>query len=163
MPQWVSFLSFTVKIKAYLRWDQGTDLTYVSYILSHMPNIFEFPFKTVKQYNLSRERVNKNIVQAKENRLWNTGFENLAYNGIIYSKNSVKYWFTQKNGCFFTKVMLRKSWFKLNIQKMKIMASGPIPSWQIDGKKWKQCQALFSCAPKSLQMVTVAMKLKDTP
>ena len=44
---------------------------------------------------------------------------------------------------------------------MKIMASGPIPSWQIDGKKWKQCQALFSCAPKSLQMVTVAMKLKD--
>ena len=59
--------------------------------------------------------------------------------------------------------MLRKSWFKLNIQKMMIMASGPIPSWQIDGKKWKQCQALFSCAPKSLQMVTVAMKLKDTP
>ena len=47
---------------------------------------------------------------------------------------------------------------KLNIQKTKIMASGPITSWQIDGK---QCQTLFFGAPKSLQMVTVAMKLKD--
>ena len=50
---------------------------------------------------------------------------------------------------------------KLNILKMKIMASGPITSWQIDGKQWKQCQALFWGAPKSLQMVTAAMKLKD--
>ena len=50
---------------------------------------------------------------------------------------------------------------KLNIQKTKIMASGPITSWQIDGKKWKQRQILFFGAPKSLQMVTAAMKLKD--
>ena len=50
---------------------------------------------------------------------------------------------------------------KLNIQKMKIMASGPITSWQIMGKQWKQCQTLFSWAPKSLQMVIAAMKLKD--
>ena len=50
---------------------------------------------------------------------------------------------------------------KLNIQKTKIMASGPMISWQIDGKHWKQCQALFLGAPKSLQMVTAAMKLKD--
>ena len=50
---------------------------------------------------------------------------------------------------------------KLNIQKMKIMASGPITSWQIDGKQWKQCQTLFWGAPKSLQMVTASMKLKD--
>ena len=50
---------------------------------------------------------------------------------------------------------------KLNIQKTKIMASGPITSWQIDGKQWKQCQTLFSWAPKSLQMVIAAMKLKD--
>ena len=51
---------------------------------------------------------------------------------------------------------------KLNIQKMKIMASHhPITSWEIDGKQWKQCQTLFSWAPKSLQMVTAAMKLKD--
>ena len=50
---------------------------------------------------------------------------------------------------------------KLNIQKMKIVASGPITSWEIDGKQWKQCQTLFLWAPKSLQMVTAAMKLKD--
>ena len=50
---------------------------------------------------------------------------------------------------------------KLNIQKTKIMASGPITSWEIDEKQWKQCQTLFFWAPKSLQMVTVAMKLKD--
>ena len=50
---------------------------------------------------------------------------------------------------------------KLNIQKMKIMASGPITSWEIDGEQWKQCQTLFFWAPKSLQMVTAAMKLKD--
>ena len=51
---------------------------------------------------------------------------------------------------------------KLNIQKTKIMASGPITSWQIDGKQWKQWLTLFFWAPKSLQMVTAAMKLKDT-
>ena len=50
---------------------------------------------------------------------------------------------------------------KLNIQKTKIIASGPITSWQIDGKQWKQCQTLSFWAPKSLQMVTAAMKLKD--
>ena len=51
---------------------------------------------------------------------------------------------------------------KLNIQKTKIVASGPITSWEIDGKQWKQCQTLFFWAPQSLQMVTAAMKLKDT-
>ena len=55
-----------------------------------------------------------------------------------------------------------KAGLKLNSQKTKIMASGPISSWQIDGGKWKQWQTLFSWAPKSLQMVTAAMKLKDT-
>ena len=49
---------------------------------------------------------------------------------------------------------------KLNIQKMKIMVSSPITSWEIE-KQWKQCQTLFSGAPKSLKMVTAAMKLKD--
>ena len=53
----------------------------------------------------------------------------------------------------------KKVCLKLNIQKTKIMASGPITSWQIDGK---QCQTLFFWAPKSLQMVIAAMKLKDT-
>ena len=51
---------------------------------------------------------------------------------------------------------------KLSIQKTKIMTSSPITSWQIDGKQWKQYQTLFWGAPKSLQMVTGAMKLKDT-
>ena len=51
---------------------------------------------------------------------------------------------------------------KLNIQKMKIMASCPITSWQIDGEQWKQWLTLFLRAPKSLKMVTAAMKLKDT-
>ena len=50
---------------------------------------------------------------------------------------------------------------KLNIQETKIMASGPITLWQIDGKQWKQWLTLFLGAPKSLQMVTAAMKLKD--
>ena len=50
---------------------------------------------------------------------------------------------------------------KLNIQKTKIMASGPITSWQIEVKQWKQWLTLFFGAPKSLQMVTAAMKLKD--
>ena len=47
---------------------------------------------------------------------------------------------------------------KLNIQKTKIMASGPNTSWDIDGKQCKQCQTLFLGAPKSLQMVTAAME-----
>ena len=51
----------------------------------------------------------------------------------------------------------------LNIQKTNIMASGHITSWQIDiGKQWKEWETLFWGAPKSLQMVTEAMKLKDT-
>ena len=50
---------------------------------------------------------------------------------------------------------------KLYIQKTKIMASGPITSWEMMGKQWKQCQALCFGAPKSLQMVIAAMKLKD--
>ena len=51
--------------------------------------------------------------------------------------------------------------WKLNIQKTKLMASGPITSWQIDVKQRKHWQALFWGAPKSLQMVTAAIKLND--
>ena len=50
---------------------------------------------------------------------------------------------------------------KLNIQKTKIMATGPITSWQKMGNQWKQWETLFWGTPKSLQMVTAAMKLKD--
>ena len=49
---------------------------------------------------------------------------------------------------------------KLNIKKTKIMASSPITSWEIGGEQWKQWLTLFLGAPKSLQMVTAAMKLK---
>ena len=55
-----------------------------------------------------------------------------------------------------------KSGLKLNIQKMKIMASGSSTSWQAMGKQWKQWLTLFFWAPKSLRMVNAAMKLKDT-
>ena len=51
---------------------------------------------------------------------------------------------------------------KLNIQKTKIMASGPITSWEIDGKTVETVADFIFLAPKSLQMVTAGMKLKDT-
>jgi len=54
-----------------------------------------------------------------------------------------------------------KVWLKLNMQKTKITASGPITSWQIDGETMETVTDYTSWAPKSLQMVTVAMKLKD--
>ena len=50
---------------------------------------------------------------------------------------------------------------KLNVQKTKIMASSPITSWQIDGERVETVLTLFFWAPKSLQMVIAAMKLKD--
>ena len=50
---------------------------------------------------------------------------------------------------------------KLNIQKMEIMASNPITSWEIDGETMETAFTLLSWAPKSLQMLTAAMKLKD--
>ena len=50
---------------------------------------------------------------------------------------------------------------KLNIQKIKIMASSPMTSWQIDGKQWKNGLFYLGVGPKSVQMVTAAMKLKD--
>jgi len=55
-----------------------------------------------------------------------------------------------------------KDGLKLNIQKTKIMASGPITSWQIDGETMETMTDFISGAPKSLQMVTLAMKLKDS-
>ena len=56
-----------------------------------------------------------------------------------------------------------KAGLKLNMQKMKIMASGPITSWEIDGETVETVADYFfgECVPKSLQMVTAAMKLKD--
>ena len=59
------------------------------------------------------------------------------------------------------KVESEKVGLKLNIQKMKIMVSGPITSWEIDGETVETVSDFFFLAPKSLQMVTAAMKLKD--
>ena len=55
-----------------------------------------------------------------------------------------------------------KTGLKLNIQKTKIMAYGPITSWEIDGETVETVSDFIYLAPKSLQMVTAAMKLKDT-
>ena len=55
-----------------------------------------------------------------------------------------------------------KAGLKANIQKTKIMASSPITSWQIDAKTTESDRLYFKGTPKSLQMVTAAMKLKDT-
>ena len=60
------------------------------------------------------------------------------------------------------KVESEKVGLKLNIQKIEIMASGPITSWQIDGERVETVPDFILGAPKSLQMVTAAMKLKDT-
>ena len=54
-----------------------------------------------------------------------------------------------------------KAGLKLNIQKTNIKASGPITSWQIDGETMETVTGIISGAPKSLQMVTAGMKLKD--
>ena len=66
-----------------------------------------------------------------------------------------------KNVLKKVKEQSEKAGLKLNIQKTKILASGPITSWQIEEKKVKVVTDLFSWAPKSLPMVTTAMKLKD--
>ena len=66
----------------------------------------------------------------------------------------------QKSLLMKVKEESEKAGLKLNIQKTKITVSSPITSWQMGGK-WKQGQTLFWGAPKSLQMVTAAMKLKD--
>ena len=65
-----------------------------------------------------------------------------------------------KNLLMKVKEKSEKAGLKLNIQKTKIVASGPNTSCQIDGEQWKQRETLFWGAPKSLQMVTAAMKLK---
>ena len=66
-----------------------------------------------------------------------------------------------KNLLMKVKVESEKVGIKLNVQKMKIMASGPITSWEIDGETVETVSDFIFWAPKSLQMVTAAMKLKD--
>ena len=82
----------------------------------------------------------------------------------FYQSNPIFIYYTQLSSVDLKKVKeeSEKAGLKLNVQKTKIMASGPITSWEIDGGKMETVtDFLFSWAPKSLWMVTVAMKLKD--
>ena len=67
-----------------------------------------------------------------------------------------------KNHLMKVEVESKKVGLKLNIQKTKIIASGPITSWQIDGETVETVADFIFWTPKSLQMVTAAMELKDT-
>ena len=85
-------------------------------------------------------------------------------NNLSYADDSTLMWESEeelKSLLMTVKEESEKVGWKLNIQKTKIMASGPITSWQIDGETVETVW-LFFWAPKSLQMVTTAMKLKDT-
>ena len=94
-----------------------------------------------------------------------SGFRGETANNLRYADDTTLMEESKEPKSVLKKVKeeIEKVGLKLNIQKTKIMASGPITAWQIDGKKkWKQWEILYVCASKSLQMVTVAMKLKDT-
>ena len=86
---------------------------------------------------------------------WRT-INNLRYADILLTESE-----ELKSLLMKVKEENEKVGLKFNIQKTKIMASGPITSWQIDGETM-ETEILFWGAPKSLQMVTAAMKLKDT-
>ena len=82
-------------------------------------------------------------------------------NNLTYADDTILMSESEELKSLLMKVKEESEKLKLNIQKKKIMASGPITSWQME-KQWKQCQTLFfGGAPKSLQMVIAAMKLKD--
>ena len=105
--------------------------------------------------------------------IWNTGLDerqagiNIArrnINNLRYADDTTLMAVSEKEQkCLLMKVKeeSEKAGLELNIQKTKIMASGPTTSWWIDGETMETVQTLFSWAPKSLQMVIAAMKLKD--
>ena len=102
---------------------------------------------------------------------WNAGLDEAQAGIMIARKNILRYAddttlmavSEEELKSFLMKVKeeSEKTGLKFNVQKMKIMASGPITSWQIDGETMEIWQTLFSWAPKSLLTVTVSMKLKD--
>ena len=106
--------------------------------------------------------------------MWNTGLDELQagitiarrnINNLRYADNTTLRAESEeelKSLLIKVKEESEKAGLKLNAQKTKVMASSPITSWQINGGKLKQWQILFLGAPKSLQMVTAAMKLKGT-
>ena len=81
---------------------------------------------------------------------------------FIYPQETIGAYWEQSYLINYVLEESEKVGLKINIQKTKIMASGPITSWQIDGETMKTVRNfIFGGAPKSLQMVTAAMKLKD--
>ena len=84
-------------------------------------------------------------------------------NKLIYADETTLMAESEELKCLLMKVKgeSEKVGLKLNIRKMKIMASGPITSWWIDGETLETVSDFILGAPKSLQMVTAAMKLKD--
>ena len=88
--------------------------------------------------------------------LLKTGLENFEHYLLAESEEELKSLLMK------VKVESEKVGLKLNIQKTKIIASGPITSWEIDGETVETVSDFIFAAPKSLQMVTAAMKLKDT-
>ena len=114
-------------------------------------------------FNLNAEYIIKNTeLDEAQVRIKTAGrnINNLRYVGdttiMAESKEELKSFLMR------VKEESEKTGLKLNIQKTKIMVSGPVTSWQIEGEKWKQWQILFSWAPKSLWMVAAAIKLKGT-
>ena len=106
--------------------------------------------------------------------MWNAGLEEAQAGIKISGRNINNLRYTDdttlmaeseeelKNLLVKVKEESEKAGLKLNIQKTKIMASGPITSWQIDGETVETVSDFIFWAPKSLQMVIAAMKLKDT-
>ena len=103
--------------------------------------------------------------------MWNAGLDEAQAGIKIARRNINNLWYTHatiimaeskelKSLLMKVKEESEEVGFKFNIQKTKIMASGPINSWQI-GNQWKQQQTLLSWARKSLHMVTAVMKLKE--
>ena len=104
--------------------------------------------------------------------MWNAGLDE-AQTGIKISRRNINYLRYADDTTFMAeseelknllmkvKEETEKVGLKLNIQKAKIMASGSVTSWQIDGETMETVRAFILGAPKSLQMVTAAMKLKD--
>ena len=96
--------------------------------------------------------------------MWNAGLDEsqAVINNLVYADDTTLMAESEeelKSLLMKVKEKSEKAGLKLNIQKTKIMASGPITSRQIDGKQW---ETSLSWAPKSLRMVTAATKLKDT-
>ena len=99
--------------------------------------------------------------------MWNTGLDEAqaGINNLRYADDTTLMAESEEElKSLFMKVQVesKKVGLKLNIQKTKIMASSPITSWQIDGETAETVSDFILGAPKSLQMVTAAMKLKDT-